>query len=154
MVQKFRVLDTVNKCMSEIQAIVYVEEKVYPIYSEVVRRYIPFSEAIFMKSTGLFDSSEPPKEIFDGDIVKLHHFITRYDEYGGAYEDEEEIIGVIHYGYNEVELKYYGKVYPPKWFIETKNCSYTLESIGGIHEESFTVLGNIHQHQHLLENLK
>lgn len=112
------------------------------------------SGLIVMQSTGLFDSLEPPKEIFEGDIVKLHHFITRYDEYGGAYEDEEEIIGVIHYGYNEVELKYYGKVYPPKWFIETKNCSYTLESIGGIHEESFTVLGNIHQHQHLLENLK
>lgn len=154
MVQKFRVWDTINKCMSEIQAIVYVEEKVYPIYSEVVRRYIPFSDAIFMKSTGLFDNSEPPKEIFEGDIVKLHHFISRYDRIGGAYEDEKEIIGVILYGYTEIELKYEGKVYPPKWFIETKNCSYTLESIDGIHEESFTVLGNIHQHPHLLENLK
>ena len=61
-VSKFRVWDTVKKAMSEVQAIVYTEEKVYPIYFKVIRRYIPFSEAILMQSTGLFDVSTPKKE--------------------------------------------------------------------------------------------
>ena len=61
-VSKFRVWDTVKKAMSEVQAIVYTEEKVYPIYFKEIRRYIPFSEAILMQSTGLFDVSTPKKE--------------------------------------------------------------------------------------------
>ena len=61
-VSKFRVWDTVKKAMSEVQAIVYTEEKVYTIYFKYIRRYIPFSEAILMQSTGLFDVSMPKKE--------------------------------------------------------------------------------------------
>ena len=37
-VQKFRVWDTVKKAMSEVQAIVYAEEKVYPILFEEKRK--------------------------------------------------------------------------------------------------------------------
>ena len=59
---RFRVWDTVKKTMGEVQAIVFTEENVYPIYSKVLRRYIPFNEAILMQSTGLFDNSTPKKE--------------------------------------------------------------------------------------------
>ncbi|MCH1645066.1 YopX family protein [Streptococcus suis] len=71
MTPKFRVWDTVKKSMSEVQAIVYAEEKIYPIYSKVIRRYIPFNEAILMQSTGLFDVNG--KEIFEGDVIRVNY---------------------------------------------------------------------------------
>lgn len=116
-------------------------------------RAVSIDNVVLMQSTGLFDSSEPPKEIFDGDIVKLHHFVTKFHEHGGAYESEKEIIGVIRYGYPSEEIKTIGKVYTSRWYIETKENTIAIDFIGGLHEESFTVLGNIHQHPHLLEVL-
>ena len=69
-IPKFRVYDKVKKRMSEVEAIVYTENKVYPFYSKTVRRYIPFKECVLMQSTGLFDMYD--KEIFNGDVLKTY----------------------------------------------------------------------------------
>ncbi|HEM3632596.1 TPA: hypothetical protein U1C38_000392 [Streptococcus suis] len=114
----------------------------------------PIKNIEVMQSTGLFDNSEPPKEIFEGDIAKVHYFVTKFHDHGGAYEDEDEIIGVIRYGYPAGEIELVGKIYTPRWYVETKNNVIAIELIEGLHEESFTVLGNIHQHPHLLEELE
>ena len=151
MIPKYKVWDTVKKAMSEVQAIVYTEEKVYPIYFKEIRRYIPFSEAILMQSTGLFDNSTPKKEIFEGDVVELHHFTENYSETGGFYEGEESLVGVVRYGYTDDEIKYFGKVYPPRWFIENRYRELVFSDLSGLHEESFKVIGDVYRNPELLE---
>ena len=132
---QFRVWDTVKKAMSEVQAIVYTEEKVYPIYSRVFRKYIPFSEAILMQSTGLFDKNG--KEIFESDIVKTTIFFGRADESGGFYEYEKELIGIV-------------KQLEGAWVIDTEKGAVYLWS--DINENE--VLGNIWENPKLLEEIK
>ena len=135
MIPKYKVWDTVKKAMSEVQAIVYTEEKVYPIYFKEIRRYIPFSEAIIMQSTGLFDKNG--KEIFESDIVKTTRFFGRADESGGFYEYEKEFIGIV-------------KQLEGAWVIDTEKGAVYLWS--DIDENE--VLGNIWENPKLLEEIK
>ena len=134
-VPRFRAWDTVKKAMSEVQAIVYTEEKVYPIYFKEIRRYISFSEAILMQSTGLFDVNG--KEIFESDIVKTTIFFGRADESGGFYEYEKELIGIV-------------KQLEGAWVIDTEKGAVYLWS--DIDENE--VLGNIWDNLELLEDLE
>lgn len=128
MIPKFRVYDTVKKAMSEVQAIVYTEKKVYPIYFKEIRRYIPFSEAILMQSTGLFDNSMPKKEIFENDIVEWEH------------KDTGQLVrGIIKY---DTELGFWGM---------TDARFNDLTAIGYLANQRVTVLGNIYQNKKLLE---
>ena len=135
MIPKYKVWDTVKKAMSEVQAIVYTEEKVYPIYFKEIRRYIPFSEAIIMQSTGLFDKNG--KEIFESDLVKTTRFFGRADESGGFYEYEKEFIGIV-------------KQLEGAWVIDTEKGAVYLWS--DIDENE--VLGNIWENPKLLEEIK
>ena len=121
-IPKFRVWDTVKKAMSEVQAIVYTEEKVYPVYSKVVRRYVPFSEAVLMQSTGLFDINGV--EIWEGDVVRFH--TPQLTTIGGVVFDKNEA------------------------------CFKVRNDVGGhwvtvFHTRYFEVLGNVYEHNHLLE---
>ena len=127
-VQKFRVWDTVKKAMSEVQAIVYAEEKVYPIYFKEIRRYIPFSEAILMQSTGLFDNSTPKKEIFENDIVEWEH------------KDTGQLVrGIVKY---DTELGFWGM---------TDVRFNDLTPIGYLSNQRVTVLGNTYENKELVE---
>ena len=123
---QFRVWDTVKKAMSEVQAIVYTEEKVYTIYFKVIRRYIPFSEAILMQSTGLFDKNG--KEIFESDIVEWEH------------KDTGQLVrGIVKY---DTELGFWGM---------TDARFNDLRAIGYLANQKVTVLGNIFENPELAE---
>lgn len=100
MIPKYRVYDKVKKSMNEVEAIVYTENKVYPFYSKVVRRYIPFEESVLMQSTGLFDKNG--EEIFEGDVVY-------------AYSEGARLIGVIEYFDNAYCIKDKNGIYNPLW---------------------------------------
>ena len=122
---RFRVWDTVKKAMSEVQAIVYTEERVYPIYFKAIRGYIPFSEAIIMQSTRLLDKNG--KEIFESDIVEWEH------------KDTGQLVrGIVKY---DTELGFWGM---------TDVRFNDLRAIGYLANQRVTVLGNIFEHIHLL----
>lgn len=115
----------------------------------VPNRTCSFDDIILMQSTGLFDVNG--KEIFEGDVVELHHFTENYSTTGGFYEGEESLVGVVRYGYTDDEIKYFGKVYPPSWFFENRYRGLDFSDLSGLHEESFKVIGNIYQNKELVE---
>ena len=123
---QFRVWDTVKKAMSEVQAIVYAEEKVYPIYFKEIRRYIPFSEAILMQSTGLFDKNG--KEIFEGDVLRDSESIVIVKFVDGAFSVDYRNMGG--------EWRNYGSLF-----------RYLRDFEGEI-------IGNVYENKELVEELK
>ena len=102
-----------------------------------------------MQSTCLLDVNG--KEVFEGDVVELHHFTENYSTTGGFYEGEESLVGVVRYGYTDDEIKYFGKVYPPRWFFENRYRKLDFSDLSGLHEESFKVIGDVYQNPELVE---
>lgn len=124
MIRRYRAWDTVKKSMSEVQAIVYTEEKVYPVYFKVVRRYVPFSEAILMQSTGLLDKNG--QEIFEGDVVVV--LDSRYTVF-----------------YDDKTASFRLQPHDKRW-----NTDYMSNYA---HDDSFEVIGNVYQNPELVEGL-
>ena len=159
MIPNFRVAFK-NNILSEVGSIDFVDETVTtPVYDKLDGEYLGdnvwgLNQVTLMQSTGLFDNSTPKKEIFEGDVVELHHFTENYSETGGFYEGEESLVGVVRYGYTDDEIKYFGKVYPPRWFIENRYRELVFSDLSGLHEESFKVIGNVYQNKELTEGLK
>lgn len=90
-----------------------------------------------MQSTGLFDRSEPPKEIFEGDIVKATRFHGRSDYAGGFYEYEKDYVGVV-------------KQLEGCLVIDTGNDAVDLWT----EIDENIVLGNIYENPDLLESVE
>lgn len=128
MIPKFRAWDKIKKNMHEVQAIVYIEEKVYPIYQKMKYRYIPFDEAILMQSTGLFDKNS--KEIFEGDIIEWWYSKGEFISQKGKFEVVWEN-GAFCPGKDSDETLFY--------FLEC--CE----------DDWYSVVGNIYENPELLE---
>lgn len=84
---------------------------------------------ILMQSTGLFDNSEPPKEIFEGDIIV-------------AMSQGVKVIGEVKRRIDGCWLMYPAWQYGEFWHI--------VENVD-TGETGVEVLGNIYEHPHLLE---
>lgn len=93
----------------------------------------------FMQYTGLQDLNG--KEIYDGDIVKFHMFTQVLGEGLGVCEGETEVKGVLYW--EDLGLAFKEKIEDEDWF-------YLVYAPGQIHEESFEIIGNIHQNPELL----
>ncbi|GAA0415236.1 hypothetical protein GCM10008934_02710 [Virgibacillus salarius] len=116
----------------------------HPVHYESISEY-----------TGLKDVEqfEEPKELYTGDIVSMHQFLFDGNEV------ENEIIGVLDYDEEvaAVCLTEINNNYIQKYMgYENDEVGFKREKIPvcmfyGLHECSWTYLGNIHEHPHLLE---
>ncbi|MDV6023405.1 hypothetical protein FMV2238Y02_02580 [Streptococcus canis] len=125
MIPKFRVWDKEKQAMSTVEAIDYVNDKIYPFYRKYVRRYIPFEEAVLMRSTGLKDKNGV--EIFENDVVKLQYTIT-----------------------SDFELFEVRQFRGGMWRIDNRRRGSDL----WLRNEDCEVIGNIYQNSDLLESVE
>ncbi|WP_283279449.1 YopX family protein [Streptococcus dysgalactiae] len=123
---KFRVWDKEKQAMSTVEAIDYVNDKIYPFYRKYVRRYIPFEEAVLMQSTGLKDKNGV--EIFDGDVV---NFMVPNQTISGTYQIRQAKSG--------------------EWRLDNRVQGRPLYISGSYHCE---VVGNVWEDGDLLESVE
>lgn len=123
-IPKFRVWDKVKAKMYSVEVISFINNKVYPVYTDTSHRYVPFNESVLMQSTGLVDKNG--KEIFEGDIVK----------------DGGEDVGVVVY---DKECGAYGLKYKSNLIITFDSLDEMCDWKGSV------VIGNIYENSELLE---
>lgn len=74
------------------------------------------------------------KEIYEGDIVKMHYFFENHDPVSlGVFEDENEIIGVVEIDALSTYTEYKGNRYD--WINYLEEPNEELEVIGNIHDD-------------------
>jgi uncharacterized phage protein (TIGR01671 family) len=98
---------------------------------------------VLMQFTGLYDINE--REIYEGDILKVHKFIEVFGENAGASEGELEFIAEVQYLDVGVFLK------TTKIAYDDITYSGFVACMEGLHEDSFEVIGNKYEHDYLLE---
>lgn len=124
MIQKYRAWEISGKRMISVKSIDFVNrfiEYIHRPYSNpnrILSEILEFDQIHLMQSTGLFDSSLEPVEIYKDDIV------TKSLPNGAI------LVGVVTF---------------------TKGM-FLVDGVEVI-DQSWVVIGNIHQHQHLLEGL-
>lgn len=103
------------------------------------------SDGHLMRFTGAL--CKEGNKVFAGDVVNIHIFILSHDpDTLGVFEDEHEFL--------QVEIKH-GNAYETEFYVESFYFEYEDEIVLlaslSLHEESFEILGNIHENPELLE---
>lgn len=125
MIPKFRCFDKDTKTMHEVVAIDFKDWRVY--YEAYGLRSYWNKNVALMQSTGLHD--EQGVEIFEGDIVEIIY-------------DGESFTGVVVYDLGETDFKATNN-------REDYGNNFQYLTVG----ESIKVIGNVHQHHELLEDV-
>jgi uncharacterized phage protein (TIGR01671 family) len=114
----------------------------------------PSDDYILMQYTGLKDKNG--KEIYEGDIVRFHYFYGSIGSNMGFVEAEHELVGVVGWavygwGLNAIRGEHW-RGYTGYGDGEGESSLLDLCSMsdGSIHEDSFEVIGNIHENPDLL----
>lgn len=113
---------------------------------------------VLMQFAEFKDKNE--KDIYEGDIVKFHYFYQSLGAGLGVQESEHELIGIIKWGAFGWAVS---AIKGEHWegytgYKPGEGESYVVDlyamNESSIHEESFEVIGNIHEHPHLLTPAK
>lgn len=103
--------------------------------------------------TGLKDIEQfgTPKELYTGDIVKMHQFLFDGDEWEseitGVLSYDEEVAAVCLTKINSHDIREYMGYGNPQEF---QNEKIPICMFYGLNESSWTYVGNIYEHPHLL----
>ncbi|EGO6670397.1 YopX family protein [Enterococcus faecalis] len=148
MIQKFRAWDKRSKEMWKVSTL-HIEDEYVDLFKKNIYEnplndpWAKFGDVILMQSTGFKDDNGV--EIFEGDVANIHWFYTNYDpETLGAIENEataEKVVitkefGNLGFCWNSGD----------DW-VDLATLALTVQ----LHEESFELLGNVHENPELLE---
>ena len=129
MIPKIRVFCKRHKCIEEVFQITYLGDNDIKVEAECLSGYVG-SDFILMQSTGIKDKNGV--EIYEGDILKLHAIFLAPDDKIGYLEYSPK------YGYS---------------IIFEGNRLYRQEYWASTNKLNYEVIGNIHQHHELLEDV-
>jgi len=149
---KFRFWDKRNKIMVEGKELVFWNGNVYrnesgSLYDKNHKLARLRGSDYVMQFTGIQDKNGV--DVYEGDIVSMHQFLFDGNEVEKVISG---IIGCDKYGWTLRQIR--------NEFIE-EYCGYdagegeiSLNSFYGLHEESWEILGNIHENPELLGGAK
>lgn len=142
---KFRAWDkNKNKMLSYYDLYAIDCSTEYPFLA-LIKGYYAYSGAgfldgvdpVIMQYTGLKDKNG--KEIYEGDIVKMHYFFENLDPYTlGVFEDEAEVTGTV-------------RIDPFGTYTETEKATYDWGDYLQEPSEELEIIGNIYEDGHLLK---
>ena len=149
MIPKFRAWDKRRKEMWKV-ATLHIEDEYADLFKTNIYEkpfdnpWAKFEDLILMQSTGFKDNNDT--EIFEGDVINVHWFYADFDPVElGAFENEE-------YAERVTVKKEFGNF--GFWWKEADSWVdlATLAMSARLDEESFEILGNIHENPELLSN--
>ena len=135
---KFRCWNTVILCwIDKVETAITLSGNVIRMRPDRYFNAVNEDENILMQFTGLKDKNG--KEVWEGDILKVHIFTQELGESLGVREGEKEFIAEICY--QELGLWLQG---------DTEEEGGYILWFNGMHEESLEVIGNIFENPELL----